>query len=175
MSRVKANSSVNHLHMSNVQYSRTAKTAQLRLRLTSILRKRKDKDYNIKIKTITKLADVTGRRWWIPLDIDYILHQKNLRDNNASIRKTAVHSGILIQRKEQEPQPRLETHKERKLHAILTTEKLREISRRLRSLRPRSKGTGVNRLRIETTDEEKDHITPRYVTLHPEPSRSSSR
>ena len=77
MSRLKTNYSVCCLHMSNVQYSETVKTAELCLRLASIFIKIKDKESKIKLKNITKLADISGRIWWLPLDVDSLLQLKN--------------------------------------------------------------------------------------------------
>ena len=46
------------------------------------------------------------------------------------------------------------TQEEARINPILTTEKSREKSRRLKYLQPRSKEAVVNRLRIETPDVE---------------------
>ena len=46
----KANSIIMRLHMRNAQSSRTVKLAQLRIRLTTILINRKDKESNVKQK-----------------------------------------------------------------------------------------------------------------------------
>ena len=37
---------------------------------------RKDKEGKIKLKTVTKLENLTGRKWWLPLDMVTFIHQK---------------------------------------------------------------------------------------------------
>ena len=55
---------------------------------------------------------------------------------------------------------------ESRLHALLTMEKSRDRSRRLRTLKPRSKGAVLNRFNIETpVTEEEAHITRKYIIL----------
>ena len=63
--------------MSNVQSSRMVKAAQLRLRLLTLLIQRIDKEIKLKLKTVTKLAEIIGRRWRPHLDMTTLLHQKS--------------------------------------------------------------------------------------------------
>ena len=71
----KANSGVQRLHMSNVQSSRMVKISQLHLRLVTLLIQIIDKERKIKLKTFTKISDITERKWWLSLDINTLLHQ----------------------------------------------------------------------------------------------------
>ena len=52
------------------------KLAQLRIRLAILLTHRKYRDRKFKIKTVTKLANLTGRSWWLTLYIGTLIHQK---------------------------------------------------------------------------------------------------
>ena len=63
-----ANSKVRQLNMSGVQSLRAVKLAQLRLKLTNILIKKKEDNSKIKLNTVCKLAKITGQHWWITLD-----------------------------------------------------------------------------------------------------------
>ena len=61
------------------------------------------------------------------------------------------------------------TNEELRIYALLVTEKGRERSRRMRYLKPRIKGAGLNRLRIETPDAEvRDPNPPKDITLQSE-------
>ena len=62
--------------MRHVQSSRTIKLSQLRFCLATILIQRKDKERKINLNIVTKLKDITGRIWWLPLNITTPLHQK---------------------------------------------------------------------------------------------------
>ena len=53
--------------MKKVQSIRTVKLAQLRVPLCDMLIKRKDNDKQIKLKTVSNLSKITGRRWWMHL------------------------------------------------------------------------------------------------------------
>ena len=124
MSRVKSNPSVRRLHMSNIQSSRTVKMYQLRLRLTSLIIQIKDKESKEKIKTINKLAEITSRRWWIPLDVNYILHKKIymieyriFKKNCGTLRATYLEERSRSTAKVGNKQ------EETRIHALLTTEK----------------------------------------------------
>ena len=80
-SRRLANDKVIRLHMSGVNYSRALKLAQLCLSLSNILIKIKEEESKIKIKTVCKLAKITGRHWWIPLDMAYLIHKNEAKEN----------------------------------------------------------------------------------------------
>ena len=71
-----ANSKVRRLHMSGIQSLREVNLAQLCLRLSNILIKRKEEEYNIKLKKVCKIAKIIGRHWWITLDVTALIHQK---------------------------------------------------------------------------------------------------
>ena len=61
------------------------------------------------------------------------------------------------------------TNEELRIYALLVTEKGRERSRQLRYLKPRIKGAGLNRLRIENPDAEvRDPAPPKEITLQSE-------
>ena len=75
-SRRLANDKVRRLHMSGVKYSRAVKLPQLFLRLYNILIKRKEENPKIKLKTVCKLAKITGRHLWLSLDVTALVHQK---------------------------------------------------------------------------------------------------
>ena len=63
--------------MRNIQSSRTFKLAQLQLRLATLIIQIKEEEKKINLKTVTKRAGITGRKWWLPLDITTLIQQKN--------------------------------------------------------------------------------------------------
>ena len=62
-SRRLANEKFRHSHKGGVQSLRAVKIAQLFLCLSNILINRKEEDSKIKLKTVCKLANITGRHW----------------------------------------------------------------------------------------------------------------
>ena len=68
-----ANNVVTRLHMYNVQSSKRIKMFQLRLRLADLILQWKTNRRKTKLKTVSKLAITTGRKWWISLDPDYLI------------------------------------------------------------------------------------------------------
>ena len=75
-SRRLANSKVRRLHISGLQTYRVVKLAQLLLCLYNIIINRKKEESNIKLKTLCKLANITGRHWWITLDVTSLINRK---------------------------------------------------------------------------------------------------
>ena len=71
-----ANNVVTRLHMYNVQSSKRIKMYQLRLRLADLILQWKTNRRKTKLKTVSKLAITTGRKWWISLDPDYLIWHK---------------------------------------------------------------------------------------------------
>ena len=71
-----SNSKLRCPHMSNIHSYRETKMDQLCLRLSDQLIKSKTTNKRIKHKTVTKIQNITGRRWWIPIDINYLFHPK---------------------------------------------------------------------------------------------------
>ena len=69
-----ADTKVKQLHMSGVQSSRAVKLDQLRLCLSNILIKRKEEDSKIKLKTLCKISNITGRHRWITIYVKYLIH-----------------------------------------------------------------------------------------------------
>ena len=74
--RLQADSKTRKLHMKKVQSSRKVKLAQLRVRLCDMLIKINGTDTKIKLKTVSNLAKITGRRWWLHLEHTTLLHTK---------------------------------------------------------------------------------------------------
>ena len=62
--------------MSNVHSLRIIKMAQLHLRLADQLIKKRHPDIKIKLKTVTKIAYLTGSRFWLALDSEHPLTKK---------------------------------------------------------------------------------------------------
>ena len=56
-----------------VHSSRTVKLDQLRIRIETIVINRKYRDRRVKIKTVTNLENLTGRRWCLKLDIGTLI------------------------------------------------------------------------------------------------------
>ena len=73
--RRQTNNDVRRLHTSGVQSSRPVKLSQLRLCLSNILINRKEENYKIKLKTACMLTRITGRHWWLSLDVSVLIHQ----------------------------------------------------------------------------------------------------
>ena len=71
-----ANARFWRLHMPDVHSFRITKMDQLRLCLANQVIKRRDPNNRIKLKAVTKLADLTGRKWRLPLDIKFLILQK---------------------------------------------------------------------------------------------------
>ena len=72
-SRVKSNAFIRKLHMSGVLSSRIVKLSYLRVRLSNLLIQRKSGKSKFKWKTVTRLANITGRAWWFTLNITSII------------------------------------------------------------------------------------------------------
>ena len=64
------------LHMLDAHSSRTIKMVQPRLRPADQLIKIRDPNNRIKIKTVTKFSDPTGRKRWLQLDTNSLILQK---------------------------------------------------------------------------------------------------
>ena len=62
--------------MSDVHSYQSIRMAQLLLLLANQLIKIRDSSNIIRIKTLTKLADLTGRKWWLPIDTNLLILQK---------------------------------------------------------------------------------------------------
>ena len=75
-SRVKSNAFIRKLHMSGVLSSRIVKLSYLRVRLSNLLIQRKSGKSKFKWKTVTRLANITGRAWWFTLNIISLIRQK---------------------------------------------------------------------------------------------------
>ena len=108
------------------------------------------------MKTVTKLADITGRRWWPPLDITTILHQKSkvMKGYRLCKRNCTTLRDTYPEESDRKMSKLGNTQEEARINYLLSTEKIREKARCLRHLHPRNKGAGFNRLRIETPDVE---------------------
>ena len=52
------------------------KLAHLQIRLATLLTQSKNKDRRVKLKTVTKLENLTGTRWCMTLDLGSLIHQK---------------------------------------------------------------------------------------------------
>ena len=79
-----SNSKLRCLHMSNIHSYRETKMDQLCLRLSDQLIKSKTTNKRIKHKTVTKIKNITGRRWWIPIDINYLFHPKKQQKRSTT-------------------------------------------------------------------------------------------
>ena len=75
-SRIKANDNVRRLHMSGVQSSILVKLAQLQICIYNLLIKRKEEDSKINLKTLCKISKITGRHWWLSLDVKDLIHKR---------------------------------------------------------------------------------------------------
>ena len=68
------------------------------LYLANLLIKINNNEYKINLNTSTKLADITVRIWFIPLYIDFLLHQKTkymrehriCKENCGTLRATNI-------------------------------------------------------------------------------------
>ena len=84
--------------MSGIQSFRSVKISQLCLHLTNILIKRKERKRNIKMKTVLKLAIITGINWWLTIYESELIHQKKkvrkeyykLKEKSANTRQTYI-------------------------------------------------------------------------------------
>ena len=132
------------------------KLAQLCIRLATLLVQSKDKERKINLKTITKLADITGRRWWIPLDITTLLHQKykSMKEYRLCKRICITLKATYLEERAREIAKIGNTKEEARINSLLSTEKSREKARRLKFIYPISKEAVVNRLRIQIPDAE---------------------
>ena len=63
--------------MSNVHSYITVKLYQIRIILSTILTHRNYVHRRVKLKTVTKLDNITGRPWWITLYIGTLIHQNS--------------------------------------------------------------------------------------------------
>ena len=125
--------------------------SQLRLRLENQLIKRRDSNNRIKLKTVTKLADLTGRKWWPPLDTNSLkLHKATAKQEYYQL-KNKISSIISTYLEERARQMAMmgNTAEEKHLHALIYTKNMREQDLRIRRLRPRQRGAGVRELTIE--------------------------
>ena len=66
--------------MSGVQSSRMVKLSQLRLSLSNLLIQRKEGNIRVRWKTVTRLANITGRTWWFTLNLTSLI-RKELMSN----------------------------------------------------------------------------------------------
>ena len=126
IARKKSNASVRHLHMINVHSSRTVKLDQIHIRLANILIQRKDRDIRVRTKTATNLANLTGRRWWITLDLGTLTRQKSKAKKHYQKCKKEC-----LMLKDTHPEERaidmaskVNSREESITHAILTMEKV---------------------------------------------------
>lgn len=62
-----ANSRCRRLHISAVHSLQQVNMSQLRLQLVDHLIERNKDGSKVKLKTVTKLSKITGRRWWLGL------------------------------------------------------------------------------------------------------------
>ena len=62
--------------MSNVPSYRPVKLCELRIILGTLLIQSKDRERLFKLKKVTKLKNLTGRNWWLTLDLGTLIHQK---------------------------------------------------------------------------------------------------
>ena len=145
-SRRLANEKVGCLRMSGFQYSRAVKMAQLRLRLSNILTKRKEDNSKIKLKTVCKLAKIAGSNWWISLDVAVLIHQitKSKREYYKLKRASGAIRATYLEQRAKEAAQLVNIQEESKLHTLLTTEKSKDRARRPRFLKPIQKGAGVS-------------------------------
>ena len=81
--------------MKKVQSSRKIKFSQLRLWLCDLLIKIKETFTKVKLKIVSNLAKITGRRWWLHLNHTTLFHLKTKSNKNTytSI-ETALRSWI---------------------------------------------------------------------------------
>ena len=112
--------------MSNVHPSRTVKPDQLRIRLSTILIHRKDRDRIVKLKTVTKMGNLTGRRWWIKLDLGTLIHKNpKAKRTTKSVRNNASRLELLIwKKKARDMASKGNSREESRLHALITMEKV---------------------------------------------------
>ena len=74
-----------------------------------MLIKIKDTDTKIKLKTVSNLAKITGRRWWLHLDPTTLLHLKKNEHSNPSIETKPI-SERHTYNKDPETPPKQEIH-----------------------------------------------------------------
>ena len=143
--RRQANENVRRLHISGVQSSISVKLAQLRLRISNPLIKIKEENYKIKLKTVFKLDNITGRHWCISLDVSALIHQrtKSKREYYKLKNTTRTIISTYLEEISKEAARLGKLQEERKLHTLPTTEKARDREIFLQFLRPRQKGSGV--------------------------------
>lgn len=152
-----ANARTRCLHMSGVQSSRAIKLAQLRLRLAILLINRLEDESKVKLKTVTKLAARVGRRWWLPLGSTELLRQKCMaRRDYFKLKRNHVQLwSTYMEERARELEAAGKGEEARILHTQIRTEKERERNQRLKRLRPRQRGVGVNKLVVKDT-----HLSP---------------
>ena len=111
--------------MSGVQSSRAVNLAQLRLRLSNILINRKEEDPKIKLKTVCKLANITGRNWWLSLDTTKLIKKRSKKKREYCKLKRA--SGTIretyLEERAKETAQLCNLQEESKIHNLLTAEK----------------------------------------------------
>ena len=143
--REKSNDLTSRLHMSIVQSSHIIKMAQLRLCLENQSTKRKEPKRKIGLETVTKLANITGRRWWLSLESISSARQKStdkqeyyqLKENSVSVRSTYPEE-ISQQMVDQG-----NSMDDKRLHNLIASEKMREQAWRLIHIRSIQRGAGV--------------------------------
>lgn len=173
--RLLGNAKCRRLHMNAVHSSRQVKTSQLRLRLATLLIERLKVGSKVKLKTVTKLAEHTGRRWWLPLKelalrLQLTKARKeyyDLKKRSSTLRVTYLED---LAKQQAEKGNVLEV---KRLHNLITVEKDRERSRRLKRLNPEKRRGGVTKLVVEEKKKVKhdggdkaaqDQTTTREVT-----------
>ena len=146
-----ANEKCRRIYLSAVHTSKKIKNAQLRLRFVSLLLESRKPGSKIKQKTTDKLAQITGRRWWITLEKNaLIVQRRKARREYLQLKKNSAYLRVTyIEERARQMAEQGNTTEEQRLHSLLNTEKERERSLRLKRLNPQRKGQGVTRLVIE--------------------------
>ena len=112
--------------MSNMHSSRIVKLYQLCIRLATLLIQRKDIDIIFKLKTVTKLENLTGRRWWMTLDLGSLIHQKSKVKKYHKKRKKECLTlrSTYLEERARDITAKGNTREEQIFHELLTMEKV---------------------------------------------------
>ena len=109
---------------------------QLLLRLANQLIKRRDSNNRIKLKMITKLADLNGSKWWLTLDTKTLTLQKATAKQEYYQQNKKISSirSTFLEERARKMAVMGNTVEEKHLRALIYTKNTREEYLRIRLL-----------------------------------------